>query len=103
MELPTNMKIGRSWYRVWYQKQPPRTVCYGRINYDIRTITVYDRKASGAPFKPADVRETFWHEVTHGVLYEMNHPLYKDEKFVTEFSRLLSKAIDSARFSSERV
>jgi hypothetical protein len=42
------------------------------------------------------MQETFWHELTHAVLYEMDHPLYRSEVFVTRFAQLLNKAINSA-------
>jgi hypothetical protein len=103
VELPTNMKVGSKWYRFWYSAQPPRTTCYGRIHYAIRTVHIYDHKGNGTPIKPADVRETFWHELTHAILYEMKHDLHNNEKFVTQFSHMLSKAVDSARFSDERI
>lgn len=102
MELPSHVKVGSNWYRFWYSPQPPRTVCYGRVHYALRTVSVYTAKTSGAPFKPQDVRETFWHELTHAILYEMKSDLHRDEKFVTKFSRLLSKAVDSARFEHGR-
>jgi len=44
------------------------------------------------------VSETFWHEVTHAVLHDMHHPLWADEKFVTEFSKRLDQVIKTAKF-----
>jgi hypothetical protein len=32
---------------------------------------------------------TFYHELTHGILYVMGHDLAEDEEFVTKFSDLL--------------
>lgn len=32
---------------------------------------------------------TFYHELTHAILYVMEHPLAEDEEFVTKFSDLL--------------
>jgi Zn-dependent peptidase ImmA (M78 family) len=34
-------------------------------------------------------QHTFYHELTHGILYVMEHPLAEDEEFVTKFSDLL--------------
>ena len=34
----------------------------------------------------------------HAILFEMGHPLSRNEPFVTQFSHLLTKAIYSARF-----
>ena len=44
-------------------------------------------------------RSTFWHELTHAILDNMNRTeLNNDENFVEEFSTRLAKAIQSARF-----
>jgi len=43
------------------------------------------------------MQETFWHELTHAILYEMDHPLYRNEQFVTKFSTLLNRAINTAK------
>ena len=52
-----------------------------------------------SPRKPAEMHETFWHEITHAILHEMDETrLAFDERFVKQFGMLLSKAIDSARF-----
>ena len=42
------------------------------------------------------VAVTFWHETTHAILYDMNHPLWNDEKFVTAFSKRLAQVVDTA-------
>lgn len=42
------------------------------------------------------VAVTFWHETTHAILYDMNHPLRDDEKFVTAFSKRLAQVVDTA-------
>jgi hypothetical protein len=44
------------------------------------------------------ISETFWHEVTHAILHDMDHPLWKDEKFVTAFSKRLNEVVHTARF-----
>ena len=100
MQLPTNMKVGKNWYRIWYE-QAKRPGHHGCVNYTIRTIKVYDRDSKGKPYKPAEVRDTFWHELTHAILYEMGDDLHRNEKFVRQFATLLSKSIDSARFDDE--
>lgn len=40
--------------------------------------------------------ETFWHETTHAILHDMQHPLWRDEKFVTAFSKRLAQVVDTA-------
>jgi hypothetical protein len=50
------------------------------------------------PEHKKNMAETFWHEVTHCVLHDMSHPLWKDEKFVTAFSQRLNQVVHTARF-----
>ena len=97
MEIPKHIKVGRKWYRI--NRTPSKNEgLYGRIQYELCQIHVHTHKKSGHPIKPADQQETFWHESVHAILHEMNHPLYKNEAFVKEFSHHLSKMVDSARF-----
>lgn len=100
MELPSNIRVGQRWYVV-DQQQAKKAHHYGRVDYVLRRITINTHTRGGAKIPAADVRETFWHEMTHAILYEMNNDLHNDEAFVKKFSQLLSKAVDSARFADE--
>lgn len=95
MKLPRSIKIGKTRYTVaWFDAMLEQMGLFRPV---LRVINVAIRKR-GKPRKPEAIAETFWHEVTHAILHDMDHPLWKDEKFVTAFSKRLSKAIDSARF-----
>lgn len=95
MKLPRHIKIGKTRYTVaWFDAMLEQMGFFRPV---LRAINVAIRK-KGKPRKPEAIAETFWHEVTHAILHDMDHPLWKDEKFVTAFSKRLSKAIDSARF-----
>lgn len=95
MKLPRHIKIGKTRYTVaWFDAMLEQMGFFRPV---LRAINVAIRK-NGKPRKPEAIAETFWHEVTHAILHDMDHPLWKDEKFVTAFSKRLSKAIDSARF-----
>ena len=90
-EIPKTVKVGKNKYWIQYKQRTPKTF-YGSVYYDRKIIEV---------FKHADKareRNTLWHEITHAILYEMDHELYRDEAFVTAFADKLSGAIDSARF-----
>lgn len=39
---------------------------------------------------------TFWHEVTHAMLYVMGHRYYSNEQFVDQLGGLLAQVMDSA-------
>lgn len=96
--LPRTLKIGPGRYKVILQ-QHCRVGTMGQVNYARREITLATHSSrSGRRFRPGEVNETFWHEVTHGILYEMAHPLWRNEKFVIRFANLLTRAIETARF-----
>lgn len=96
MQIPKTMKVGPATYTV--KISPGRAARrYGFVSYTEQAIHIHDKRA-GKAVPESQMNETFWHELTHAVLYEMGNPLWSDEKFVTEFSKNLSEAIDSARF-----
>lgn len=99
MKIPTSMQIGKHEYSINPIKYMGTAGEMGRTYYQLKTIMLGKHyHKSTAPFSAEDINETFWHEVTHAVLFELDNPLHKDEKFVTAFSACLSKAITSAKF-----
>jgi hypothetical protein len=69
------------------------------IDYRADTITLGKRSHfTDRSFKAEEMEDSFWHELTHAILHEMGSGLYRDEKFVTKFANLLTKAINSAKF-----
>lgn len=100
MMIPTSIKIGKTRYPIVqpFALIPPThagTVTYGH------SIRVAYNTARFGRLKPRSERqrsETFWHEVTHAILNDMNSPLESNEQFVTAFSQRLNDAIRSAKF-----
>lgn len=91
MQIPTSTKVGRHTYRV--QIKDPGRMRYGTVNYQSCTIMIKPRRA-------VDQAHTYWHEVTHAILYEMGRKdLALDEKFVGDFGYLLHRSIRTARFA----
>lgn len=71
----------------------------GEVDYAARIIKVSSHSSrTGKAFKQEDVDDTFWHELTHAILYEMDSSLYNNEAFVGQFASMLTKAINSAKF-----
>ena len=99
--FPTSLRIGPHRYTVQVTRR--LSGCrVGTINYRRRHILIATvNGATGQPLPPEEVRDTFWHEVTHGILDAMGHALYRDEAFVREFATLLTGAIDTARFDQD--
>ena len=77
----------------------PNPLVRGNISYDKRVIKIADRV--GVPLRrradSARVR-TFWHEVVHGILYDMGSSKFKDEVFVDGIATRITQVISSARF-----
>lgn len=99
--LPKSLKIGKRRYAVTVQRHLTRS-SMGRIDYRQSLITLATHsKVTGWRYESSEIHETFWHEVTHGVLREMNHPLEGSETFVSRFAQLLTQAIETARFEDQ--
>lgn len=98
MKIPTKIRVGRRLYKINQVKQIADGLM-GEVDYELKQIDVATHSSlSGRRFKREEVMDTFWHELTHAILKDMNHPYESNEKFVLEFSSRLTKAIQSARF-----
>jgi hypothetical protein len=98
--LPTLLKVGGKTYRVELVRTMNRKGIQGRVYYELGRIELgrysnVDRRR----YTNQQVHETFWHEVVHAILYEMDSRLFSNERFVDTFAKHLSSAIRSARFA----
>lgn len=94
---PKALTIGDHKYDVKLVHQIPG--CCGSVNYTYKYINLgLTSSRTKTSYKREVMDDTFWHEVTHAILYEMGHKLYRNEAFVTKFANLLTKAIHSAKF-----
>jgi predicted SprT family Zn-dependent metalloprotease len=99
MQLPRKIKVGDRWYSVEIVETMQRRTQMGRVYYGTGAIEVATKSnTTDKPYTKAEVSDTFWHELTHAILYDMGSSLYKNEKFVTRFANRLSKAINTAKF-----
>jgi len=66
----------------------------GEIFYDAGVIELAERCAvSGFKYSKRERTVAFWHEIVHGVLNQMKSNKAYDERFVTDFSELLTTVI----------
>lgn len=89
------LKIGKTTYNVSWPDtlEPPLT--RGRIDYTAKTIKVAKRAGQPRRVRAAKGREhTFWHEVVHGILYDMGSRKYRDEVFVDELAKRIAQVHD---------
>lgn len=99
MDLPRKLKVGDRWYSVEIVETMQRRAQMGCVYYGTGEIEVAVKSnTTNKPYTKAEVSDTFWHELTHAILYDMGSSLYKNEKFVTRFANRLSKAINTAKF-----
>ena len=98
MIIPKQVTVGRTLYTV-LQKETLPYYRRGCISYRSQTIEIARRPVNpkAAAYRDTERCTTFWHEVTHAILYDMGHRLWSNEDFVTQFSTRLSKAIRTAR------
>ena len=88
------LKIGKKKYEVYPVGKFEGKATVGQIDYDNKEIYIALR-CGVTNRKRTDVEKqsTFWHEVVHGALEEMDHPLYRNERFVTAFAKRLTQVI----------
>lgn len=96
VKLPKRITVGRKRFKI---EQLPeikdaegKATVMGRVNFGRAHIQVSTK------YPAAEVRNTFWHEITHAILDDMGSDLTNNERFVTAFANRLSDAIDSAKF-----
>jgi hypothetical protein len=74
-------------------------LCRGCFDEGTHTISIAQGNPDRGYKYTADERSnTFWHELTHAILYDMGNDLTHNEKFVTAFADRLDQAIKTARF-----
>lgn len=95
MQIPTNLTIGRKRYSVQRAPSLHKDV-YGRCWPAAGLISVA-KTHKKQPRTAKAQAETFWHEVTHCILYDMGHKLYHSEAFVVAFSKRLNQAVHTAK------
>ena len=82
------IKIGRTKYKLQRIDAFKRAI-RGQIHYEDKTITIARRGRSGLKISKTEQDQVLWHEVVHGILHDMKHPLNKNEKFVDGFAKRL--------------
>ena len=100
MPIPKTIRVGKKRYSIEVVEALLQRRVMGHIDHDKQLIQIGRRSNyTGKAYTQAMMTDTFWHELVHAILNDMGQTtLNKDEKFVSEFSRQLTKAIKSARF-----
>ena len=99
MKIPRRITIGKKKFDVLVTDRGPIKGVMGAVSYGDKLIQIGIRSwYTNKRFKQEDITDTFWHEVTHAILKDMDHKLEADEKFVTAFANRLTKVITKAEF-----
>ena len=94
MLIPKSFRLGRKKYKIERHANSNRV--RGTIVPEGKRIKIFDA-VRGIPRADIDVAATFWHEVTHAILWDMDHPRWKDEAFVVAFSKRLNQVVHTAK------
>lgn len=98
MHIPKSLKINKRTFKVQLLRTMQRRGTMGQTDHTRRLISVAtNSNLDGRSFKTEEISDTFWHELTHAILYEMDHPLWNNERFVSKFSSYLDEAIRTAK------
>jgi hypothetical protein len=99
MQLPRKIKVGDRWYSVEIVETMQRRAQMGCVYYGPGIVEIATKSnTTNKPYSKNEINDTFWHELTHAILYDMGSTLYKNEEFVSRFANRLSRAITSAKF-----
>jgi uncharacterized beta-barrel protein YwiB (DUF1934 family) len=105
MKIPSQITVGKTTYTVKYEDSLLNDRYMGEVNYDEGLITLCRSATIKIPngnvirmeYGAEEMHNSFWHEITHAILYDMGHNLHNNEHFVTQFANRLSDAVDSAK------
>lgn len=96
MLIPKSFRLGRKKYKV--EMHANSAHLYGTCLPEAKRIIIFNA-VRGKPRADVDKAEIFWHEVTHVILRDMDHPRWKDEAFVLAFSKRLNQVVHTAEVS----
>ncbi len=90
MKMPKQIKVGRVTYTI--QRVPKLRDRCGFVDVDAKVITLATGNMLGR-YSAAERANTFWHEVTHAILYEIGDELWANERHVNAFANRLEPII----------
>jgi hypothetical protein len=100
MKIPHKLTINNNEFKIFLLPDIGKRRL-GLVYPNLGIIKIATHHGDGVPRAETGVlgvNETFWHEITHSILYDMDDERWRDEEFVTQFSRRLALAIESAKF-----
>lgn len=102
IDIPLSFKVGMRRYKIVEAhsiKSARGMSLMGQVNYENCTVTIATHNAkSNRKYNKGEIANSFLHEMVHAILFDMNHRLNTDERFVCDFSDRLQEALESFKY-----
>lgn len=104
LRLPKSfMLFGRTikvkyWEKAKTLKGHPNASWLGLADNRTDDIHIALKTKEGIPRSDAEIMRTFYHELTHWILFELENNKKNNEMFVDKFSKLLHQAITTLKY-----
>lgn len=96
--VPTKFNILNHTIEIVYDSEYcHKNNCLGQYLFQENKIILADKyktKKGWRKYKQEIIDHVFYHELTHCILYYMNHELWDNENFVDQFAGLLAQALE---------
>ena len=97
MKIPKEITVGKRTYKITRPHTIVNPISMGRTYFRECRIEIAQFDIKANKYEQGEIEDTFWHELTHTILYDMEHDLQFNERFVTAFANRLSDAVNSAK------
>jgi hypothetical protein len=101
VKIPKQVTVGKKKIKVIKNKnlRVHGSPCRGCYDYAQQLIVIAEGNPSGTrKYSNSQKSNTFWHELTHAILGDMDSGLAYNERFVSRFADRLDQAIKTAKF-----
>lgn len=102
IDIPLAFKLGGKRYKVVEVealKSAGGRSMMGRLDVDKKLVSVATHNArTHRKYDKGEIGNTFLHELTHAILFDMDHKLATDECFVTNFADRLQEALETFKY-----
>ena len=102
IDIPLAFKLGGKRYivvEVDSLKSAGGRSLMGKLEVEKKLVTVATHNArTKRKYDKGEVGNSFLHELTHAILFDMDHKLATDECFVTNFADRLQEALETFKY-----
>jgi len=95
--IPQEVTVGYRPYTVKKIRTFGKECVRGKVKYLKAEIVIANYGYAVGAYSPKEQFETYWHELTHAILFEMGHELFNNEEFVSSFADKLAHSINTAK------